>query len=71
MHAVYWRETRTAAQPFGIQLQPMKVRAPEDFDEAFRAATSGCAGALVVFDDARPVAYRARLVALAIWRQEP
>jgi hypothetical protein len=49
----------------------MKVRAPEDFDEAFRAATSGCAGALVVFDDARPVAYRARLVALAIWRQEP
>lgn len=65
IHAVYWRETLTAAQTLGLQLQPMKVRAPEDFDEAFRAAISGRASALVAFDDPLTVAHRARLVALA------
>src|SRR5437899_4762528 len=29
MHAVYWKETHTAAQTLGLQLQPIKVRAPE------------------------------------------
>jgi ABC-type uncharacterized transport system substrate-binding protein len=65
MHALYWRETRMAAQTFGLQLQPIELRAPEDFDEAFRAATSGRVGALLAFDDGVTVAYRARLVALA------
>jgi putative ABC transport system substrate-binding protein len=65
IHTILWRETRTAAQALGLQLQPIKVRAPEDFDEACRAATSGRADALLAFDDALTVGYRARLVALA------
>jgi putative ABC transport system substrate-binding protein len=65
IHTIFWRETRTAAQTLGLHLQPIKVRAPEDFDEAFRAATSGRAAALLAFDDPLTVGYRARLVALA------
>jgi putative tryptophan/tyrosine transport system substrate-binding protein len=65
IHSVFWRETHTAAQTLGLQLQPLKVRAPEDFDEAFRAAARGRADALLAFDDALTVGYRARLVALA------
>jgi putative ABC transport system substrate-binding protein len=65
IHAVYWKETHTAAQTLGVQLQPIKVRAPEDFDEAFRAAAHGRADALLAFDDPLTVAYRARLVVLA------
>jgi ABC-type uncharacterized transport system substrate-binding protein len=65
IHAVYWKETHTAAQTLGLQLQPVTVRAPEDFDEALRAAAHGRADALLAFDDALTVGYRARLVALA------
>jgi putative tryptophan/tyrosine transport system substrate-binding protein len=65
IHTVFWRETRSAAQTLGLQLQPIKVQAPEDFDEAFRAAVSGRADALLAFDDPLTVGYRTRLVALA------
>ncbi len=65
VHAVFWRETHTAAQTLGLQLQPIGVRSPEDFDEAFWAAARGRANALLAFDDALTAGYRARLVALA------
>jgi ABC-type uncharacterized transport system substrate-binding protein len=65
IHVVFWRETHAAAKTLGLQLQPIKVRAPEDFEEAFRAAARGRADALLAFDDALTVGYRARLVALA------
>ena len=65
IHAVYWSKTHAAAQTLGLQLQPIKVRAPEDFDDAFRAAAHGRAHALLVFDDPLTVGHRARLVALA------
>ena len=65
IHAVYWKETHTAAQTLGLQLQSIKTRAPEDFDEAFRAAARGRADALLAFDDALTIGYRARLIALA------
>ena len=65
VHAVFWTETHTAAQTLGLKLQPISVRGPEDFDEAFRAAARGRADALLAFDDALTAGYRARLVALA------
>jgi putative ABC transport system substrate-binding protein len=65
VHAVFWRETHTAAQTLGLQLQPITVRAPEDFDQAFRAAARGRADALLAFDDALTAGHRARLVAVA------
>ena len=64
-HAIFWRETHTAAQTLGLQLQQIRVRAPEDFDEAFRAAARGRADALLAFDDPLTAGHRARLVALA------
>ncbi|HTK91363.1 MAG TPA: ABC transporter substrate-binding protein [Verrucomicrobiae bacterium] len=65
IHAVFWQETHIAAQTLGLRLQAVKVRGPEDFDEAFRAAVRGRVDALLAFDDALTVGYRARLVALA------
>jgi putative ABC transport system substrate-binding protein len=65
IHAVYWKETHAAARTLGLRLQPVKVRAPDDFDEAFRAAASGRADALLAFDDPLTVGHRARLVTLA------
>jgi len=71
IHATFWKETRTAAQTLGLQLQPIRVRAPEDFDEAFRAAARGRADALLAFDDALTLGHRAQLVALAAKHRVP
>jgi ABC-type uncharacterized transport system substrate-binding protein len=71
IHATFWKETDTAAQTLGLQLQPISVRAPEDLDEAFRMAARGRADALLVFDDPLALGYRARLVALAAKHRLP
>jgi len=65
IHAAFWRETQEAAQKLGVQLQPLELHGPEDFEGAFRAATRGRAGALLVFDDGLFNGYRTRIVALA------
>ena len=66
MHAIFWQETEAAARKLGVELQPLEVRGPDDFEAAFAAAQ----------DEAtlRPsspsmtpslIAYRTRIVALA------
>jgi putative ABC transport system substrate-binding protein len=65
VHATFWRETEMAARTFGVALQPLDVRGPEDFEAAFAAATRGNAQALIAFDDAGTLVHRRRLVALA------
>ena len=45
------RELEAAAQTLGLDLQRVEVLAPEDFGDAFQAATRGRAGALVVPPD--------------------
>jgi putative ABC transport system substrate-binding protein len=65
IHAVLWQETQSAARKLGMQLQALEVRGPEDFDETFRAATRGRAGALLAFDDGLTLGYRTWIVALA------
>ena len=59
------RETKVASQALGVQLQPLEVRNPEDFDRVFQAATKERAGALMALDDAFLFTHRARIVKLA------
>ena len=65
IHALFMRETEPTARMLGLELQPIEVHGPEDFEAAFAAATRGKAGALIAFDDALTLYYRSRIVALA------
>ena len=65
VHATFWLETGAAARKLGLALLPLDIRGPEDFEQAFAAATRGNAQALIVFDDGLTVAHRPRIVALA------
>ncbi len=71
VHAVFWRETEIAARKLRVALQPLDVRRPEDFETAFAAAKQGNAHALLVFDDASTLAYRAQIAALAASNRLP
>jgi putative tryptophan/tyrosine transport system substrate-binding protein len=58
-------EAKVAAPTLGVRLQPLEVRAPQDLESAFQAATRGRAGALIALDDPLLVTHRTRIVALA------
>src|SRR5215510_4514405 len=60
-----WREIQSGAAKFGLQLQSLEVRSPDDFDPAFAAATRDGAEALFVTACALFGPSRERLVALA------
>ncbi len=60
-----WRETEAAARTLGVRLQSLAVRGPDDFEGAFRAATSGRAGALITVEDGLTLSYRTRIVDFA------
>jgi putative tryptophan/tyrosine transport system substrate-binding protein len=59
------RETEVAARALGVQLQPLDVRNPDDFDRVFRAATKDRADALIALDDPFLFTHRTRIVKLA------
>ena len=59
------RETKAAAQALGLELQPLDVRDPKQFDSAFQAATRDRAGALMVLQEAVTFRHRTRIVGLA------
>jgi putative ABC transport system substrate-binding protein len=71
LHANYWLHTEAAARKVGVTLQPLEVRAPEDFEAAFAAARQGDAQALIAFDDFLTVGYRRRIVELAAKHRFP
>lgn len=54
-----------AARTLGIQLQLLKVSAPQDLEGAFQAATRERAGALIVLDDLFIFTQRSQIIALA------
>ena len=64
IHALFMQETASTARMLGLELQPLEVHGPEDFEAAFAAATRSKADALVAFDDSLTLQYRARIVAL-------
>ena len=51
-----FKETEMAAEAFGMKLQSLEMRAPEDFDKKFKAETTRHYGALVVLQDALTIA---------------
>jgi putative ABC transport system substrate-binding protein len=59
------RETELAAKAFGIQVQYLDVRAPQDIEISFRAATKGRADALLMLGNPILNAHRAQVVGLA------
>ena len=71
VHAVFWDETRAAAQTSGFQLQLLKARNPNEIEDAFNAVTRDRAAALIVFDDPVIWSHRVKVVALAAKRRLP
>jgi putative ABC transport system substrate-binding protein len=59
------RDTKVAVRALGVQLQPLEVRGPDDFERVFQAATKERAGALITLDDALLFTQRTRVVKLA------
>jgi putative ABC transport system substrate-binding protein len=64
-HPINWKEIEVAAQRFGVALEPVEMRGPEDFEAAFATAKQRNAQALLVFDNSITYAYRSRFTALA------
>src|SRR5262245_21242647 len=62
--AIHRRELQVAGRALGVQLRLLEVRAPEDFEGAFGAATTGRAAGLLVLPDGLADAHRTRIVAL-------
>src|SRR5262245_58331035 len=62
---IHRRELQVAGDALGVQLQLLEVRAPDDFERAFAAASTGRAAGLLVLPDALADAHRARIAALA------
>jgi putative ABC transport system substrate-binding protein len=52
------KETQTAARALNLPLQYLTVRAPDDFNEAFRLMAKERAEAVIVFPDALTMAHR-------------
>ena len=60
-----WTEMRAAAQVFGMTLQSVEIRGPDDFDTAFSAMTKERAEALIAFSDSLIVFHARRIADLA------
>jgi putative tryptophan/tyrosine transport system substrate-binding protein len=64
-HATLMRELTAAARAFGVQLQVLDARSPDQLDSAFAAMTRERAAALLVLTDAVFVGQRQRVADLA------
>jgi putative ABC transport system substrate-binding protein len=67
--AITLKETRTAAQELGVQVQSLEMQSSNDIDSAFAAATKAQVGALVVTQQPPISINQKRIVELAAkWR---
>jgi putative ABC transport system substrate-binding protein len=69
--ALDWHQTVAAGRAWGVQLQPVEVRSPAVFEEAFAAMQREQVGALIVLTDAVTFLHRVRLVSLAAEHRLP
>jgi putative tryptophan/tyrosine transport system substrate-binding protein len=69
--AVEWQQTQVAARTFGVPLQRLDVRHPDDFGPAFAAIRRERIGGLIVLSDSLTMRYRSQLVHLAAEHQLP
>jgi putative tryptophan/tyrosine transport system substrate-binding protein len=60
-----FRALEVVARAWGVQLQALEVRGPEEFDRAFEAASRGGAAGRIVFSSPSVFEYRTRLADLA------
>ena len=60
------KEMELTAAKLGVQLQYLEVRAPEDIERAFRAATKWRAGAVLVLTSPILISHRSQLADLAV-----
>jgi len=65
------KETEAAARELGVGLQPLKVRGPDDLENAFRAAVEGDAEALIVEGVNFFIPHRQRIVDLEVKNRLP
>jgi putative ABC transport system substrate-binding protein len=68
---VTFKETVAAAGALGVPLQSLEVRSSKDFDNAFRAARTERAGALIVLQSALTNAHRKLIMDLAVKNRLP
>jgi putative ABC transport system substrate-binding protein len=66
-----FKETQTAAHALGLPLQPLEVRGPDEFDQAFAAMTREHADALVVLSNPLFFGHRRQLAELAVKHRLP
>ena len=69
--AVQLRETRSAAQALGIEVQSLEIRAPDDLPRVFAEATGEGADALLVFQDFLTLHLQPRIIELAAQAELP
>jgi putative tryptophan/tyrosine transport system substrate-binding protein len=65
------KETQNAAQTMGLQVLTLAVQRLDDFEGAFKAATTGRAGALIVLQSALTNTYRNQIVELSLKSRLP
>jgi putative ABC transport system substrate-binding protein len=64
-------ETQVAARALGVQIQPLQVRQPADFESAFEAALSERTDALITFGDPLTNTHRRRIMEFAAQSRLP
>jgi ABC-type uncharacterized transport system substrate-binding protein len=70
-HAPVLKALEGMAQAVGVQLHPVPVHSPHDFEEAFSAMRAGQAEALIIFGSALHTAHLRRLADLALQSRLP
>jgi len=69
--ALVFKETQTAGQILGIEVQSLGVRVPDDFDGTFEAAKRQYPEALITVEDPLTVDQRKRIADFALGQQLP
>jgi putative ABC transport system substrate-binding protein len=70
-HSGYWKDLRTAAQTFGIELQSLELRRPDELDLTLAQPTRGHADALLMLLDPIFTANARRIADIAIKNRLP
>ncbi len=65
------RETELAAGAFGVKLQYLNMREPQDIENVFREASKGRAGAVLVLSNPVATSQRAKITELAVKSRLP
>jgi putative ABC transport system substrate-binding protein len=65
------KEIESAARAFGLQLEPLEVRGPDDLESAFSAMTRANADAFMGMTDTRLARNRKRIVKLSVTNRLP